>query len=105
MTCYKAISLQNIMSEWWNSIHVDLRGLSEQSGAGASPVSDTKPFSKLMGFQSEFDSHDKLELVLSSRFMTVFFDKLLELKVAHDVAFFALRCVSKKNNPHTSLLI
>ena len=95
MTCYKAISLQNIMSEWWNSIHVDLRGLSEQSGAGASPVSDTKPLSKLMGFQE----------VLSSRFMPVFFDKLLELKVAHDVAFFALRCVSKKNNPHTSLLI
>ena len=75
MTCYKAISLQTIMSEWWNSIHVDLRGLSEQSGAGASPVSDT------------------------------IFSKLMEFKVAHVVAFFALRCVSKKNNPHTSLLI
>ena len=99
MTCYKTISLQNIMSEWWNSIHVDLRGLSEQSGAGASPVSDTKPFSKLMGFQNKINSY------VPSRFMTVFFDKLLELKVAHDVAFFALRCVSKKNNPHTSLLI
>ena len=95
MTCYKAISLQNIMSEGWNSIHVDLRGLSEQSGAGASPVSDTKPLSKLMGFQ----------VVLSSRFMTVFFEKLLELKVAHVVAFFAICCVSTKNNPHTSLLI
>ena len=95
MTCYKAISLQKIMSEWWNSIHVDLRGLSEQSGAGASPVSDTKPFSKLMGFQ----------IVLSSRFMPVFFDKLLELKVAHVVAFFAISCVSKQNNPPTSLLI
>ena len=99
MTCYKAISLQTIMSEWWNSIHVDLRGLSEQSGAGASPVSDTKPFSKLMGFQNKINNY------VPSRFMTVFFDKLLELKVAHDVAFFALRCVSKKNNPHTSLLI
>ena len=76
MTCYKAISLQSIMSEWWNSIHVDLRGLSEQSGAGASPVSDTKPFSKLM-----------------------------EFKVAHVVAFYALRCVGTKNNSHTSLLI
>ena len=75
MTCYKAISLQKILSEWWNSRHVALRGLSEQSGAGASPVSDT------------------------------IFSKLMELKVAHVVAFFALRCVSKKNNPHTSLLI
>ena len=75
MTCYKAISLQTIMSEWWNSIHVDLRGLSEQSGAGASPVSDT-PFSKLM-----------------------------ELKVAHVVAFIAIRCVSKKNNSHPHSLI
>ena len=76
MTCYKSISLQNIMSEWWNRIHAVLRGLSKKLGACASHVSDTKPFSKLM-----------------------------ELKVAHDVAFFALRCVSKKNNPHTSLLI
>ena len=75
MTCYKAISLLNIMSEWWNSRHVGLRGLSKQLGAGAIPVSDT-PFSKLM-----------------------------EFKVAHVVAFFALRCVSKKNNSHTSLLI
>ena len=75
MTCYKAISLQNILSEWWNSRHVDLRGLSEQSGAGAIPVSDT-PFSKLM-----------------------------EFKVAHVVAFFAISCVSKKNNPYTSYLI
>ena len=105
MTCYKTISLLNIMmSEWWNSRHVGLRGLSKQLGAGAIPVSDT-PFSKLMGFQSEIDSHDKLELVLSSRFMTVFFDKLLELKVAHVVAFYVIRCVSRKNNPYTSYLI
>ena len=76
MTCYKAISLQNIMSEWWNSRHVALRGLSEQSGEGASPFSDTKPFSKLM-----------------------------ELKVAHAVAFYAISCVSKKNNPYISLPI
>ena len=63
------------MSEWWNSRHVDLRGLSEQSGAGAIPVSDTKPFGKLMEFQSEIDSHGKLELVSTSRFMSIFFDK------------------------------
>ena len=75
MTCYKAISLQNIMSEWWNSIHVVLRRLSEKSGAGASPVSDT------------------------------IFSKLMEFKVAHVVAFYALRCVGTKNNSHTSLLI
>ena len=31
--------------------------------------------------------------------------KLMEFKVAHVVAFFALCCVSKKNNSHTSLLI
>ena len=77
MTCYKSISLHNnMMSEWWNRIHVVLRRLSEKSGAGASPVSDTKPFSKLM-----------------------------ELKVAHAVAFYGISCVSKKNKSHTSLLI
>ena len=77
MTCYKSISLQNnMMSEWWNRIHAVLRGLSKKLGACASHVSDTKPFSKLM-----------------------------ELKVAHVVAFFAMSCVSKKNNPYISLLI
>ena len=68
-------------------------------------VLSAAPFSKLMEFQSKFDSHDKLELVSTSRFMTVFFDKLLELKVAHVVAFLAISCVSKKNNPHTHSLI
>ena len=63
------------------------------------------PFSKLMEFQSEIDSHGKLELVSTSRFMSIFFDKFLELKVAHVVAFYVIRCVSKKNNPHISLLI
>jgi hypothetical protein len=29
----------------------------------------------------------------------------MEFKVAHVVAFFALRCVGTKNNSHTSLLI
>ena len=77
MTCYKTISLLNIMmSEWWNSRHVALRGLSEKSGEGASPFSDTKPFSKLM-----------------------------EVKVAHVVALIAIRCVSQKNNLHISLSI
>jgi|ETNmetMinimDraft_16_1059900.scaffolds.fasta_scaffold490266_1 hypothetical protein len=33
------------------------------------------------------------------------FSKLMEFKVAHVVAFFALRCVGTKNNSHTSLLI
>jgi hypothetical protein len=62
-------------SEWWNSIHVALRGLSKKLGAGASPVSDT-PFSKLM-----------------------------EFKVAHVVALIAITCVGQKNNSHISLLI
>ena len=76
MTCNKNYSIiQNMKSEWWNSRHVALRGLSEQSGEGANPFSDT-PFSKLM-----------------------------EFKVAHVVAFFALRCVGTKNNSHTSLSI
>ena len=75
MTCYKAISLQKILSRWWNSRHVALRELSEQSGEGANPFSDT-PFSKLM-----------------------------EFKVAHVVAFVARSCVVEKNNSHISLLI
>ena len=65
-----------MMSEWWNRIHVALRGLSKKLGAGASPVSDTKPFSKLW-----------------------------EFKVAHVVALIAISCVSKKNSPHISLPI
>ena len=75
MTCYKAISLQNILSRWWNSRHVALRGLSTKVGEGASPFLDT-PFSKLM-----------------------------EVKVAHVVAFYAIRFVSQKNNLHISLSI
>ena len=76
MTCNKNYSIiQNMKSEWWNSRHVALRELSEQSGEGANPFSDT-PFSKLM-----------------------------EFKVAHVVAFYVIRCVSTKNNPYTSYLI
>ena len=63
------------------------------------------PFSKLMEFQSEFDSHGKQELVSTSSIMSIFFNKLLELKVAHVVALFAITCVSRKNNSHISLLI
>ena len=33
------------------------------------------------------------------------FSKLMEFKVAHVVVFFALRCVSTKNNPHPHSLI
>ena len=33
------------------------------------------------------------------------FSKLMEFKVAHVVAFLAISCVSKKNNPHTHSLI
>ncbi len=76
MTCNKNYSIiQNMKSEWWNSRHVALRELSEQSGEGANPFSDT-PFSKLM-----------------------------EFKVAHVVAFVARSCVVEKNNSHISLLI
>ena len=76
MTCNKNYSIiQNMKSEWWNSRHVALRELSEQSGEGANPFSDT-PFSKLM-----------------------------EFKVAHVVALIAITCVGQKNNSHISLLI
>ena len=63
------------------------------------------PFSKLMEFQSEIDSHGKLELVSTSSFIYILLMKFLELKVAHVVAFYVIRCVSKKNNPHTHSLI
>ena len=103
MTCYKSISLKNFCG-CGGIEDTYVRGAYDSNVVKVQVLS-TAPFGKLMEFQSEFDSHGKQELVSTSSIMSIFFNKLLELKVAHVVALFAITCVSRKNNSHISLLI
>jgi len=103
MTCYKSISLKNFCG-CGGIEDTYVRGAYDSNVVKVQVLS-TAPFGKLMEFQNVIGSHGKQELVSTSSIMSIFFNKLLELKVAHVVALFAITCVSRKNNSHISLLI
>ena len=104
MTCYKSISLKNFCG-CGGIEDTYVRGAYDSNVVKVQVLS-TAPFGKLMEFQNVIGSHGKQELVSTSCFtMSIFFDKPLELEVAHVVAFVAITCVSEKNNSHISLLI